>query len=276
MGKRGHPQPKPNLNDGNEHFWLDGRGNAPYLGERDNMSILSERQRKILQFIIDFFNENEFPPTIREIGQQVGITSTSVVNYNLAKLEELHLITRRKEVSRGLSINWDQIEKLSLAGLGISGNGAAQAGAKSLPAPRANDWVPLMRIPVLGAIAAGEPIMVEPATPDSADDWIELPEGMVRSRGPHFALRVKGDSMVDASVLDGDIVILRHQETANDGEMVAAWIEGDEETTLKYLFREGPQVRLQPANPAYAPIMRPAGQVQIKGRVVSVIRNLEN
>lgn len=91
-----------------------------------------------------------------------------------------------------------------------------------------------------------------------------------------FALRVQGDSMIDASVLDGDIVILRHQETANDGDMVAAWIEGDEETTLKYLQREGAMVRLMPANPnpIYQPIVRPADKVRINGKVVSVIRVL--
>ena len=91
-----------------------------------------------------------------------------------------------------------------------------------------------------------------------------------------FALRVQGNSMIDASVLDGDIVILHHQETANDGEMVAAWIEGDEETTLKYLRREGSMVHLMPANPnpEYQPIVRPAEKVRINGRVVSVIRVL--
>jgi repressor LexA len=105
---------------------------------------------------------------------------------------------------------------------------------------------------------------------------VELPDGVVKTRGPLFALRVKGDSMIDASVLNGDVVVLRQQETANDGEMVAAWIEGDEETTLKYLYREGRNVRLQPANPAYAPIIRPANKVRINGRVVYIIRSLDN
>jgi repressor LexA len=91
-----------------------------------------------------------------------------------------------------------------------------------------------------------------------------------------FALRVQGDSMIDASVLDGDIVIIRHQNTANDGDMVAAWIDGDDETTLKFLYREGRNVRLQPAspNPEFKPIIRPAEKVRINGKVVSVIRML--
>jgi repressor LexA len=238
------------------------------------MSTLSERQKKILHFIITFFNENNFPPTIREIGERVGISSTSVVNYNLTKLEELNLITRRKEVSRGLNVNWNQVTSLN-----IDLPDTIKSGAQAL-AREAQNGVnftsSLLRVPVLGAIAAGEPIQVEPREAQSADEWVSVPEGMVPVRGPLFALRVKGDSMIDASVLDGDYVIFRHQETANDGDMVAAWIEGDEETTLKYLYREGPNVRLQPANPnpEYQPIIRPAERVRINGRVVSVLRIL--
>jgi len=240
------------------------------------MSSLSERQRKILQFIVNFVSENEFPPTIREIGEQVGISSTSVVNYNLAKLEELGLISRRKEVSRGLSLNWDRLNELTPS---------LTSGASSLPMPpmplsRHNNhettFPAMMRIPVLGAIAAGQPIQVETKAPETTDEWVELPDGVIKARGALFALRVKGDSMIDASVLNGDVVVLRQQETANDGEMVAAWIEGDEETTLKYLYREGRNVRLQPANPAYAPIIRPANKVRINGRVVYIVRSLDN
>jgi repressor LexA len=241
------------------------------------MSSLSERQRKILQFIVNFVSENEFPPTIREIGEQVGISSTSVVNYNLAKLEELGLISRRKEVSRGLALNWERLNEVSPT---LAASFAPQS-APPMPAIRHNGnnegFLPaMMRIPVLGSIAAGQPIQVEARTPDNADDWIDLPDGVIKARGPLFALRVKGDSMIDASVLNGDVVILRQQETANDGEMVAAWIEGDEETTLKYLYREGRNVRLQPANPAFAPIIRPANKVRINGRVVYIVRSLDN
>jgi repressor LexA len=241
------------------------------------MSSLSERQRKILQFILSFVSENEFPPTIREIGEQVGISSTSVVNYNLAKLEELGLISRRKEVSRGLALNWERLNELtpSLA------TSLAAPTAPPMPAIKHNgnneSFLPaMMRIPVLGSIAAGQPIQVEASAPETTDDWVELPDGVIKARGPLFALRVKGDSMIDASVLNGDVVVLRQQETANDGEMVAAWIEGDEETTLKYLYREGRNVRLQPANPAFQPIIRPANKVRINGRVVYIVRSLDN
>jgi len=240
------------------------------------MSSLSERQRKILQFIVSFVSENEFPPTIREIGEQVGISSTSVVNYNLAKLEELGLISRRKEVSRGLSLNWDRLNELTPA---LASNVSTQP-MPPMPSIRHNghesSLPAMMRIPVLGAIAAGQPIQVEAKAPETTDEWVELPDGVIKARGPLFALRVKGDSMIDASVLNGDVVVLRQQETANDGEMVAAWIEGDEETTLKYLYREGRNVRLQPANPSYAPIIRPANKVRINGRVVYIVRSLDN
>jgi repressor LexA len=240
------------------------------------MSNLSERQRKILQFIVGFVSENEFPPTIREIGEQVGISSTSVVNYNLAKLEELGLISRRKEVSRGLALNWDRMTELTPA----LANSFAVTSAPPMPAIKQNGHgeflgSSMMRIPVLGSIAAGQPIQVEARSPETTDEWVELPEGVIKARGPLFALRVKGDSMIDASVINGDVVVLRQQETANDGEMVAAWIEGDEETTLKYLYREGRNVRLQPANPSYTPIVRPANKVRINGRVVYIMRSLD-
>lgn len=224
------------------------------------MTTLSARQKNILEFIISFFQENKFPPTIREIGEKVGISSTSVVNYNLAKLVDENLLIRHKEVSRGLSVNWDRLTELGIIDQSNS-NGSNHA-----------------RVPILGHIAAGEPIPVEPRDKVNPEDWVDIASGLLGNTENLFALRVRGNSMIDASVLDGDIVILRHQRTANDGDMVAAWIEGDEETTLKYLYREGKNVRLQPANPnpEYRPIIRPANKVQINGKVVSVIRVLNH
>ncbi len=130
------------------------------------MSNLSERQRKILQFIVGFVSDNEFPPTIREIGEQVGISSTSVVNYNLAKLEELGLISRRKEVSRGLSLNWDRLQELTPALATLSD---LQNPPMPLHKHNGNShesiMPSMMRVPVLGAIAAGLPIQVEATLP---------------------------------------------------------------------------------------------------------------
>lgn len=207
---------------------------------------LSVRQQNIVQFIIEFFKKNRYPPTIREIGEEVKISSTSVVNYNLTKLEQLNLLRRDKEKSRGLSLNWSELRQLGF---------------------HPGNWVP-----VLGKIVAGEPISTQPLSRQEAEEWVELTENMVGSGEELFALRVKGNSMIDASVLDGDIVVLRHQQTADDGDMVAAWIKGQEETTLKYFHSEGKNVRLLPANPAYKPIIRPADDVLINGKVVSVIR----
>lgn len=225
------------------------------------MSALSSRQQNILKFIISFFDRNKYPPTIREIGEQVGISSTSVVNYNLAKLEEMSLVTRHREVSRGLSLNWGKLNELGFREPSVE------------PVDRAGLFSGRrVRVPLLGTIAAGEPIGAEPYSTTDPESWIDLAEGLTGSGENLFALRVKGNSMIDASVLDGDIVILRKEDTANDGDMVAAWIEGDEETTLKYFYRQGRDIRLQPANSDYHPIIRPSEKVRINGKVVSVIR----
>jgi repressor LexA len=224
-----------------------------------NFSALSDRQQRILRFIYEFTSTHHYPPTIREIGDNVGISSTSVVNYNLSKLEDNELIVRDREVSRGLSLNLERLAELGW-----------------LPELNGGSADRRFRIPILGKIAAGEPIPVIPSEPYDPEGWIELTEGMLNLPADRlFALRVQGNSMIDASVLDGDIVILHAQETANNGEMVAAWIEDDEDTTLKYLRREGNMVHLMPANPNYQPIVRPADKVRINGRVVSVIRVLK-
>ena len=236
------------------------------------MVSLSERQRKILSFIVDFTQDHDFPPTIREIGETVGISSTSVVNYNLAKLEDMELLTREREVSRGLSLNRPRLMEMGL----LDGDSESRSTPARMNGNAAAGIQQRLRVPVLGKIAAGRPIQVDPRDPTNPEDWIELAVGLLGAKDNLFALRVQGNSMIDASVLDGDIVILRHQDTADDGDMVAAWIEGDEETTLKFLYREGRNVRLQPANPSpeYAPIIRAADKVRINGKVVSVIRVL--
>lgn len=231
---------------------------------------LSERQNKMLQFIAEFVGENNFPPTIREIGLAVGISSTSVVKYNLAKLEKDELIQRQKEVSRGLCLNWARLFEVGLAE-NLEGAEAYQEST--------NGYAPLMEttlhIPVLGPIAAGHPIQVEPKQWETADEWIELNRSLFRKHEELYALRVQGDSMVDASVLDGDIVVLRHQHKAENGEMVAAWIEGENETTLKRFFLKGDKVELKPCNPSYPVLEYPASKVRVEGKVVSVIRTLE-
>lgn len=244
---------------------------------------LSDRQKNILRYIADFVADHGYPPSIREIGAACDISSTSVVKYNLNKLETDELILRDAEVSRGLSLNWSKLaaaELLTEIGLTLpqTPNGALRAavnGVAQEAGKLAERTVNFFSVPVLGPIAAGEPIQVDPADRDNADEWIDLNEALYRDRDKLYALRVQGDSMVDASVLNGDIVILRHQEQAENGEMVAAWIEGLEETTLKRFYHEGRNVRLRAANPNYQDMVFPAAQVSVKGKVVSVIRQLE-
>ena len=231
--------------------------------ESDNRK-LSERQRNIIRFIMQFLEDNKYPPTIREIGDTVKISSTSVTNYNLNKLEAMGLVVRQKEVSRGITLNFQKLHEFGIPDSREHNFNFALGGED------------LVHVPILGHIAAGEPIKVEPFDSNNAQDFVELTSELCRNRDRDrlFALRVKGNSMIDAGVLDGDIVILLHQETAEEGDMVAAWIEGDDETTLKHFHRRGKVIELRPANPSpeYKPIERPADRVQIKGKVVSVVR----
>ena len=203
---------------------------------------LSERQQRMLDFIRDFIEQHSYPPTIREIGEGVNISSTSVVNYNLNKLEEAGLLERSKEVSRGLRL--------------LDGDG---------------QFAPVRAVPILGPIAAGQPITVFPESVESAET-LDLATDVVGRAQEVYALRVQGDSMIDALVDSGDLVILTHQKTANNGEMVAAWLKDREETTLKYFFLEGSRVRLQPANPTMSPIYAHASNVEIQGKIMMVIR----
>ncbi|RIL08646.1 repressor LexA [bacterium] len=207
---------------------------------------LTDRQKKILDVIQGHLDRHGYPPTIREIGRAVGISSTSVVNYHLNKLKKWGLIERDGQVSRGLK-------------LPAYGN------------PH------LLAIPILGTIQAGQPVPVmEPKALGEADetDVIELTRDIASDRDNVFALRVKGDSMIDALINEGDIVVMQHVETASNGDMVAAWIKDREETTLKHFYRENGQVRLQPANPTMDPIYVAADNVEIQGKVIAVIRNL--
>jgi repressor LexA len=212
------------------------------------MKILSQRQQAILDYIGVFLDDNDYPPTIRDIQQELGISSTSVVDYNLKVLEERDFIRRNRNISRGIE----------LVGRGPN---------------RSN----MISIPVIGQIAAGLPIPV-PGQLEGSDvaDVIELgPELAPRGGGDLFALRVRGHSMVDALINDGDIVVLRQQETCENGETVAVWLEDEKETTLKKFYKEGAQVRLQPANVTMDPIYTRADNVRIQGKLVSVVRSID-
>ena len=210
--------------------------------------MLTQRQQEIWDFLVDYVDRHGYPPTVREIGEAVGLASPSTVHAHLANLERAGLLRRDPTKPRALE---------------LSGRGARRAAA----APAEPEQ---RRLPLLGEIAAGGPLLAE----ENVEEHVAVPE-MLQRRGADFLLRVKGDSMVDAGILDGDIVVVRRQQTAQDGDVVVA-LAGDDETadeaTVKRFFREDGRVRLQPENAALEPIY--ARHVQILGKVVGVFRAL--
>jgi repressor LexA len=217
---------------------------------------LSKRQQGMLDYIWSSIQEAGRPPTIREIGEAVKISSTSVVNYNLTKLVEKGFLNRDAEVSRGLRLT-DKASELY---------GAVVEAVQGL-----------VRIPMAGTIVASAPVEVghDNFAVYDEEDAVELSSTMlnVTKTDDLFALRVSGDSMIDAMVNDGDIVIMRQQTTARNGDMVAIWLTPSDTTTLKYFYNEGERVRLQPANPLMDPIYVRPSDVQVQGKVMMVLRN---
>jgi len=221
---------------------------------------LGERHKNILKFLERFQAENGFPPSIREIGENTNISSTSVVNYYLNQLEEMRFIERESNVSRGIRLLRT-----------LEGNLVDTAQAIT----------DMFSVPVVGRIVAGEPVPV----PSSDFNYYDQETGIdiARSLLPPrekttglFALEVQGDSMIDAMVNDGDIVVMRSINRAENGEMVAVWLSDRDETTLKYFYQENGKVRLQPANPSMQPIIiANPEQVKVQGKVVLVIRRME-
>jgi repressor LexA len=206
------------------------------------MKPLSPRQQKILTFTRRFIDEKEYPPSIRDIQVGCGISSTSVVDYNLKALERMGYIRRDREISRAIEL--------------LDGSGRR---------------VRSVAVPLVGRIAAGQPIPV-PEGSVAYDEAVSVTPDMTGGRENVFALRVKGTSMIDALINDGDIVVMEQTDTAQDGDMVAVWLKKEEEVTLKKFYREGDQVRLQPANEALPPIYTDASNVEIQGRVLSMFR----
>jgi len=205
------------------------------------MKSLSAKQQSILRFIRDFIREHDYPPSIRDIQEACGISSTSVVDYNLKALERLGHIRRDREVSRAIEL----------------------VGRRRS-----------MSVPVVGQIAAGIPIAVpETFEHQEFEDDVDVPSEVAAGHDNVFALRVKGTSMIDALVNDGDIVVLEGTSAWSDGDMVAAWIKSKEETTLKRIYHEGERIRLQPANSTMDPIYASADDVEVQGRVLYRIGN---
>jgi len=207
---------------------------------------LSPKQQSILHFIRQFIEEHDYPPSIRQIQDGCGISSTSVVDYNLKKLEGAGYIRRDREVSRAIEL--------------------LERGGRR---PRT------VAVPIIGQIAAGQPIPVPTADTWSNLDYseaIEVTRDMVGGRPNVYGLRVKGTSMIDALVNDGDIVLMETSNTADNGDMVAVWLKREQEATLKRFYREGDRIRLQPANETMAPIYSDPADVEVQGKVLGSIR----
>ena len=227
---------------------------------------LSDRQRFMLSFIGDYIREHGYAPSIREIKGEVeraglvrtasGNTSTSVVDYNLRALEDGGYIRRDRNKSRAIELT--------------DNNG------------RSRNRQPMFMIPVAPSpIAAGSPIPVleDMRMGTATDEQVEVTGDFLGRHAAHvdrlYALRVKGTSMIDALINDGDLVILEAQETAENGQTVAAWLKAEQEATLKRFYLEDGHVRLQPANSTMQPIFTEPDNIEIKGRVVGVIRRLD-
>ncbi len=209
---------------------------------------LSDKQQHIIGFIDRFLADRGYPPTVRDIQAGCGISSTSVVDYNLNILEREGFIRRHAEVSRGIELLTRSLNPESL--------------------------VP---VPVIGQIAAGEPIPVP--TPDTwdvtaASETLGVPRELTRGRDGIYALRVKGMSMVDALINDGDIVLMQYVNAVENGETAAVWLKEEKEATLKKVYVEPERVRLQPANSQMRPIYVAPDNTEIQGRVIAVIRQV--
>ena len=202
------------------------------------MEQTTERQRRILEVIAEFTAEQGYPPSVREIGERVGLSSSSTIHAHLKTLERHGLISRDPTKPRALR------------------------SEVSRPGPSTPETIVM---PIVGKVAAGVPITAQ----ENVEGEFVLPASFTRAPDG-FMLRVQGDSMIDAAILDGDLIVVRPQRNANNGEIVVAMVDG--EATVKRVYKEDGRVRLQPENPAMAPIY--ASDVTIVGRVEAVVRKI--
>jgi repressor LexA len=209
--------------------------------------VLSPKQQDIINFIRDFLQDKGYPPSIRDIAKGCRISSTSVVAYNLNKLEQTGYIRRHGDVSRGIEfLNREKNDRK------------------------------LIYVPIVGEIAAGETIPVPASDAGNiiSTEGLEVSEELTRGRQNIYALRVKGNSMLDALISDGDIVLMDYVSSAENGDMVAAWLKKEQEVTLKKFFIELGRVRLEPANCHMKSIYTTPDNVEIQGKVLAVIRRV--
>lgn len=202
------------------------------------MSDTTPRQQRILEFIASTVRERGYPPTVREIGEAVGLTSSSSVHAQLANLEKKGLLVKDPTKPRAMTLAEGRVDAVS--------------------------------VPLVGRIAAGAPVLAT----EHVEDYVSVPRGFATDGAAHFALTVTGDSMIGAGILDGDVVVVRSQDSADDGDVVAALLPGpaEEEATVKRLGHDGPRVMLIPENPSLEPFEMADGR--ILGKVVAVLRQL--
>ncbi|MDA0595891.1 MAG: transcriptional repressor LexA [Chloroflexi bacterium] len=215
------------------------------------MKKLSEKQLLILSFIEEFIDEHDYPPSIRDIQTGCDITSTSVVSYNLDRLQEHGYLNRHSEVSRGLSLSNQR---------------------DAAPEPISIDTV---AVPLLGTIAAGSPFpMPENDTWSdlSGSELIDLPQAITGTGDGVYALKVRGESMIDALISDGDLVIMEQASSVRNGQMAAVRIKSDNTTTLKHYYSEGPRTRLEPANSQMEAMTFRSEDIEVLSRVIAVWR----
>jgi repressor LexA len=213
------------------------------------MDGLSQRQKSIYRYIQQFMQDNGYPPAIRNIQNDLNISSTSVVAYNLKKLEALGLLSRDAKFARGMKL--------------------AQAEADPTPAPVSAT----RQLPLAGFISAGSPI----PSPEQADptELVDVPADLVPDRMQDvYALRVKGNSMIDALIADGDLVLMRYTQQIENGQTAAVRVIDRNEVTLKRVYIEGDKLRLQPANPTMDAWTEDASNVEVQGRVIGVVRSM--
>jgi repressor LexA len=210
---------------------------------------LSDKQRRIIKYIDRFLSEKGYPPSIRDIQKGCDISSTSVVDYNLNILENRGMINRHADVSRGIQL-----------------------------LTKSSTTEKLIAVPVIGLIAAGAPIPVP--TPDTWDvvavsDTMGVSQDLTQGKEDVYALRVKGMSMMDALINDGDIVLMQQVSTIENGQMAAVWLKAEKEVTLKKVYVESDKVRLQPANSQMQPFYTSPDNIEIQGRVIAVLRQMD-
>lgn len=227
-------------------------------GATQQLPVLTDRQQAVLDVLRSHTAEHGYPPTVREIGQVLGMASSSTVHSHLAALERAGIIERDPTKPRALK--W---------GPGAAAAGVEEAGgaASTTEPTRGPDAAGSVAVPLLGRVAAGAPILAD----EDIEEYIPVPRQLTRS-GDSFLLKVRGDSMEGAGILDGDWVVVRHQREAANGQIVVALVGDDAEATCKRFERRGKEVVLHSENPAYEPIV--STDVEIAGVVTGVMRAL--